>query len=135
MSRKITCFNSIADINLRSPSQVHQEWEGRTPNTFVYQLTAVAPFELTVVFEVGFQHPARQSLSTLYGAPFRERFDALRAAFDARFERTFGLKLRGYSPEEVRTAYTNTNSALFTFLQTLSTCSDEHFRKKFRNLL
>ena len=84
---------------------MQQEWEGRTPNTFVYQLTAVAPFELTVVFEADFQHPPRQSLSTLYGATFRERYDALRAAFDTRFERTFGLQRLGYSPDEVRASF------------------------------
>jgi hypothetical protein len=56
-------------------------------NVFVYEVTAVPPFEFSVVFESGSnaERPNR-----LVGAPFRERFDALRAAFDTRFEHTFG---------------------------------------------
>ena len=88
--------------------QVRPEWKEWSRNTFMYQVTALAPFELAVAFESGFHHPARQFAAdsgvsaVLLGSPFRERFDALRAAFDARFERTFGLKRRGYSSDEVR---------------------------------
>lgn len=86
-------------------AQMRPEWTERPRNTFVYQLTAVAPFELTVAFEAGDHHPATDFhadlSSALLGAPFAERLDALRAAFDTRFERTFGLKRRGYSPDEV----------------------------------
>ena len=91
--------------------QVREAWKEWSRNTFMYQVTALAPFELAAAFESGLHHPARQfaadaDVSAVFlGGPFRERFDALRAAFDARFERTFGLKRRGYSSEEVRAAF------------------------------
>lgn len=79
-------------------NQMKGDNEGKKPNFLAYQATFTLPFEMEVVFESGsFAYRPNR----LVGETLTKELKAQNLKFDERLEKTFGLKKKGYSDEEL----------------------------------
>nr|XP_032832732.1 mannosyl-oligosaccharide glucosidase [Petromyzon marinus]XP_032832733.1 mannosyl-oligosaccharide glucosidase [Petromyzon marinus]XP_032832734.1 mannosyl-oligosaccharide glucosidase [Petromyzon marinus] len=84
--------------------------DGHASTLVVHQLTARAPFQMEVLFESG---SVERRDGALAGAALTRELAARQAAFDARFERAFGLAgAKGFPPAQVAFAKATLSNAL-----------------------
>ncbi|XP_064191214.1 mannosyl-oligosaccharide glucosidase isoform X1 [Anguilla rostrata] len=92
----------IAVDTYKPPHQQHQQKHADTrkeSDFVVHQVTVQTPFQVEVLFESG---SFRDRPGQLVGAAMTEELEKRKAAFDLKFERTFGLQGRGFSPSQVK---------------------------------
>ncbi|KAG7458588.1 hypothetical protein MATL_G00222070 [Megalops atlanticus] len=94
----------IAVDTHKPPQHQHQhqqqQQDPRKESDFVvHQVTVQTPFQVEVLFESG---SFRDRPDQLVGAVMTEELERRKAAFDLKFERTFGLQRKGYTPSQVK---------------------------------
>ncbi|KAJ8407547.1 hypothetical protein AAFF_G00274040 [Aldrovandia affinis] len=90
-------------VDTYKPPHHHQQQkhaDTRKESDFVvHQVTVQTPFQVEVLFESG---SFRDRPDQLVGTAMTEELEKRKAAFDLKFERTFGLQERGFSPAQVK---------------------------------
>lgn len=72
-----------------------------TPNVFMHEITVVPPYE----FEVSFESESHMDrIDSLSDTVLERYIDKYRAEFDEKFEKTFGLKAKGFKENELQFA-------------------------------
>ncbi|XP_006629249.2 mannosyl-oligosaccharide glucosidase [Lepisosteus oculatus] len=96
----------IAVDTYRPPPPSHQQQqqrgETRKESDFVvHQVTVQTPFQMEVLFESG---SFRDRPNQLVGEVMTEELERRKGAFDAKFEETFELQRKGYTPSQIKFA-------------------------------
>ncbi|XP_022919576.2 mannosyl-oligosaccharide glucosidase [Onthophagus taurus] len=94
----ISSLRFVADINQIVLAGELSQHNDKNPDFIVTQVTAKVPFTLDVVFESG-SFGTRQN--TLVGDTYTEALNWHLSRFHQRFEDTYKLKEKGYSPKDV----------------------------------
>ncbi|KAI1887518.1 hypothetical protein AGOR_G00191140 [Albula goreensis] len=92
----------IAVDTYKPPHHHHQQKHADTrkeSDFVVHQVTVQTPFQVEVLFESG---SFRDRPNQLVGSVMTEELEKRKAAFDLKFERTFGLQAKGFSAAQVK---------------------------------
>ncbi|XP_053475561.1 mannosyl-oligosaccharide glucosidase [Ictalurus furcatus] len=88
----------IAVDTYRPPPQVQKD--NRIQSDFVvHQVTVQVPFQIEVLFESGSFHDRPNQLK---GSVLTEELTRLKMSYNEKFEKTFGLQNKGFTPAQVR---------------------------------
>ncbi|XP_062864317.1 mannosyl-oligosaccharide glucosidase [Trichomycterus rosablanca] len=82
------------------PPEQHSQNDNRVQSDFiVHQVTVQAPFQIEVLFESGSFHDRPNQL---VGSVLTEELEQQKTAFNEKFEKTFGLQVKGFNPSQVK---------------------------------
>ncbi|XP_065121544.1 mannosyl-oligosaccharide glucosidase [Paramisgurnus dabryanus] len=80
----------------------NQQQDPKTESDFVvHQVTVQTPFQIEVLFESGSFHERPNQLA---GSVLTDELEMRKAAFDERFESTFGLQAKGFTSSQIKFA-------------------------------
>ncbi|XP_051983087.1 LOW QUALITY PROTEIN: mannosyl-oligosaccharide glucosidase-like [Xyrauchen texanus] len=84
------------------PNHQNQQQDSKTESDFVvHQVTIQTPFQIEVLFESGSFH---ERPNQLVGSVLTDELEKRKVAFDDKFEGTFGLQAKGFTPSQVKFA-------------------------------
>uniref|UniRef100_A0AAR2IP76 Mannosyl-oligosaccharide glucosidase n=1 Tax=Pygocentrus nattereri TaxID=42514 RepID=A0AAR2IP76_PYGNA len=90
----------IAVDTYKPPPHQQQQKDNRIERDFlVHQVTVQTPFQIEVLFESGSFHDRPNQL---VGSVLTEELEKWKVTFDEKFERTFGLQAKGFTPAQVK---------------------------------
>lgn len=90
-------------VDIYNPPNPHNQQkpadERKDGDFVVHQVTVQTPFQIEVLFESGsFHHRPNQ----LVGSIMTDQLEKMKAEFDAKFEKTFGLESKGFSQAHIK---------------------------------